>query len=78
MKKDNVLYYKDYCGSVEFSNADAVFHGKVLGIKSLISYEGGSVDEIVSDFHSAVDEYLEFCAETNVQPEKPYKGSFNV
>ena len=78
IKPNNYLHYKDYIGSVEFSETDAVFHGKVVGIKSLISFEGDSVSAIIDDFHNAVDEYLEFCVETGNQPEKPFKGSFNV
>jgi predicted HicB family RNase H-like nuclease len=78
IKPDNYLHYKDYIGSVEFSEVDAVFHGKVVGVKSLISFEGDSVSAIIEDFHNAIDEYLEFCAETGKQPEKPFKGSFNV
>jgi predicted HicB family RNase H-like nuclease len=72
------MHYKGYTGNVEFSEADAVFHGKVAGIKSLISYECDSVSSIIEDFHNAVDEYLVFCAESGKQPEKPFKGSFNV
>lgn len=74
----NQMHYKGYTGSVEFSEADAVFHGKVAGIKSLISFEGESVSSIIEDFHSAIDEYLAFCADAGKQPEKPFKGSFNV
>ena len=74
----NCLNYKGYVGSVEFSEFDEVFHGKVLGIKSLISFEGDSVRAITEDFHNAVDEYLDYCAENNIEPEKPFKGSFNV
>jgi predicted HicB family RNase H-like nuclease len=61
-KQGNYLHYKSYTGSVEFSEEDAVFHGKVIGIKALISFEGGSVSAITNDFHKAVDEYLRFCA----------------
>ena len=78
MKSNNYMHYKDYVGSVEFSEEDAVFHGKVVGIKSLISFEGDSVSTLVEDFHNAVDEYLDFCAENGKEPEKPFKGSFNV
>ena len=74
----NYLQYKDYIGSVEFSEKDAVFHGKVVGIKSLISFEGDSVSSITDDFHNAIDEYLAFCAEKATKPEKSFKGSFNV
>ena len=74
----NYLHYKNYVGSVEFSEEDAVFHGKVMGIKSLISFEGDSVNSIINDFHTAVDVYLKYCAHNKKEPEKAFKGSFNV
>ncbi len=54
------------------------FLGKVVGLKSLISYEGNSVQELKQDFENAIDVYLEECKQRNVEPEQPYKGSFNV
>jgi len=77
-KNGNYLNYKNYTGSIEFSEEDAVFHGKVVGIKALISFEGNSVNSIIKDFHNAVDEYLDYCALKGKEPEKPFKGSFNV
>lgn len=74
----NIMEYKGYWGSVEYSDEDKVLYGKVLGVKSLISYEGESVADLKVDFESAVDEYLELCRENNTEPEKVYKGSFNV
>lgn len=53
----NTITYKNYIGSVEFSEEDSLFYGKVLGIKSLISYEGNTATELVNDFHCAVDDY---------------------
>jgi predicted HicB family RNase H-like nuclease len=69
---------KSYTGSVEFSEEDAVFHGKVIGIKALISFEGDSVSAITRDFNKAIDEYLHFCVAKGKEPERPFKGSFNV
>ena len=74
----NTMEYKGYTGNVNFSENDACFFGKVLGIKSLISYEGTNAEELISDFHNAIDDYLEMCKAENIIPEKPYKGSFNV
>ena len=74
----NTMEYKGYIGSVEFSDDDGVFFGKVMGIRSLISYEGTNAKELVDDFHGAIDEYLELCREQGKAPEKAYKGSFNV
>lgn len=75
---NNTMEYQGYVGSVEFSEADALFYGKVLGIRSLISYEGTNAAELVADFHDAVDDYLELCRTEGTKPEIAYKGSFNV
>jgi predicted HicB family RNase H-like nuclease len=75
---NNTMEYKGYIGSVEFSENDNAFFGKVIGIRALISYEGTTAKELVDDFHSAVDEYLTLCKTEGTEPEKAYKGSFNV
>ena len=69
---NNTMEYKGYVGSVEFSEEDALFYGKVLGIRALISYEGTNAAELVADFHGAVDDYLELCAQSGTEPEKAY------
>lgn len=74
----NIMQYKGYTGSVEYSEEDNCLFGKVLGIRSLISYEGESVAELKQDFEEGVEDYLELCAEEGIEPERPYKGSFNV
>ena len=75
---NNTMEYKGYVGSVEFSENDGVLFGKVQGIRSLISYEGTTVAELVADFHGAVDEYLAICEEEGTKPEVAYKGSLNI
>ncbi len=74
----NTMEYKGYVGSVEFSEADGVFFGKVIGIRALLSYEGTNATELVEDFHGVVDDYLELCEAENKEPERAYKGSFNI
>ena len=68
---NNTIQYKGYVGSIEFSEEDGTFYGKVLGIRSLISYEGSNAEE-------SVDDYLLLCKEEKKTPEIAYKGSFNV
>lgn len=75
---NNLLSYKNYSGTVEYSKEDNCLFGKVVGIKSLLSYEGDSIGELESDFKNVIDEYLEDCKERNTKPEQPYKGTFNV
>lgn len=74
----DLFEYKGYSGSIEYSAADDVMHGKVLGIRSLLSYQGESVKSLRKDFEDVIDEYLADCADDGVEPEKPYKGNFNV
>ena len=75
---NNTMIYKGYIGSVEFSEEDCLFYGSLQGIKSLVDYDGATAKELIEDFHNAVDNYLEVCTAEGVEPERPYKGSFNI
>jgi len=74
----NTMSYKDYNGSVEFSDEDNLFFGRILGINDHILYEGDNVKTLRINFHEAVEDYLEICAHMGKEPEKAYKGTFNV
>lgn len=63
---------------MEYSKEDSCLLGKVVGIKSLLSFEGDSVQELEQGFQNVIDEYLEDCKERGVEPEQPHKGTFNV
>ncbi|MHB1177047.1 MAG: type II toxin-antitoxin system HicB family antitoxin [Daejeonella sp.] len=75
---NDILQYKDYYASVHFSTADDVFHGKILGINDLVSFEGSSVSELKIGFKDAVEDYLQTCLQIGKTPDKTYKGTFNV
>ena len=74
----NTMNYRGYYGSVEFSDEDNVFFGRIIGINDRITYEGDSVVTLRHDFETAVDEYFETCLQLGKEPEKIYKGVFNV
>lgn len=57
----DLLSYKNYNGTVEYSKEDGCFFGKVIGIKSLLSYEGNSIQELEKNFQTTVDEYIADC-----------------
>lgn len=75
---NDVMEYKGYYASVHFSSEDDVFFGKLLGIDDLVNFEGGSVKELKKAFYEAVNDYLETCTELGKEPNKTYKGTFNV
>lgn len=74
----NVLEYKGYQAKIEYSVEDNLLHGKIEGIRDLVNFESASAGEIEEEFHSAVDDYLEFCKEVGKEPDKSYSGSFNI
>ncbi len=58
MNDINVLEYKGFVGTVEFSASDNILFGKVLGVNGLLSYEGKNIIELRNDFEKAVDDYI--------------------
>lgn len=74
----NLLKYKEYLGTVSFSNEDQCLYGKVIGIDDLVSYESDSVSGLKKAFETAVEDYLESCKSVNKPPLKSYRGVFNI
>ncbi len=74
----NTLKYKGFLGSVNFSEEDNVFFGKLEGIDGLVNFEGTSVEELKSAFHEAVDDYLAYCEQEGIIPHKSYSGTLNI
>lgn len=76
--KNNILEYKGYHTKVEFDSEEFVLRGKIEGINDLVNFECEDIKDVEKEFHEAVDDYLEFCKEVGKEPDKEYKGTFNV
>ncbi|MCY1357172.1 HicB family protein [compost metagenome] len=70
----NSMTYKGYTARIEFDERDDIFVGRLLGVRDIISFHGNSVAELRTQFHLAVDDYLEDCAERGISPDKPASG----
>ena len=75
---NDILQYKGYYADIHFSADDEIFFGKLIGINDLVNFEADSVKGLKKAFKEAVDDYLETCKELKKEPNKTYKGSFNV
>ena len=75
---NDILKYKNYYAEIYFIGADEVFYGKIAGINDLVTFEATSVKEMKKAFQEAVEDYIATCKELGKEPEKTYKGSFNV
>ncbi len=71
-----MLSYKGYHGHVEFDDEAGIFHGEVIDVQDVITFQGTSVDELKQAFKDSIDDYLEFCASRGEKPDKPFSGKF--
>ncbi|MEN8254669.1 MAG: type II toxin-antitoxin system HicB family antitoxin [Verrucomicrobiota bacterium] len=70
--------YKGYLGSVECSFEDNCLFGQLLHVNDLVNFEADTPAALQEAFEQAVDDYLETCKELGKEPDKAFKGSFNV
>jgi predicted HicB family RNase H-like nuclease len=74
----NILTYKGYQGRFEYDPDADIFHGEVMNLADVITFQGRAIDELKQALADSVEDYLEFCALKGRKPEKPYSGRFNV
>lgn len=55
------MRYKEYIGSVHYSDEDQVIFGKLEYIESLVNYKGTHVKSLKQSFEKAVDDYFDLC-----------------
>jgi len=73
-----MMRYKGYIGHVEYNDEAKIFHGEVVGLKDVITFQGKSVEELEIAFHDSIEDYLAWCNERGEKPEKTFSGTFNL
>ena len=73
-----MMEYKGYFAKVEFDDGADIFHGEVINLRDVVTFQGQTVDELHKALRDSIDDYLEFCAQRGEEPEKPYSGKFMV
>lgn len=75
---NSMLEYKGYHAAVNYDADDDLFVGEVFGLTDSLNFHGTSIEELKQSFHDSVDNYLELCRQIGKEPEKEYKGAFNI
>jgi predicted HicB family RNase H-like nuclease len=70
------MTYKGYTAHIEYIEDAGLFHGEVIDVKDVITFQGSSVKELNKAFKDSVDDYLDFCKSRGEQPDKPFSGKF--
>jgi predicted HicB family RNase H-like nuclease len=74
----NTMNYKGYEAVIAYDEEAELFHGEVMNLRDVITFQGQSVAELKQAFQDSVDDYLAFCRKRGEEPEKPFSGQFVV
>ncbi|WP_319765280.1 type II toxin-antitoxin system HicB family antitoxin [Maridesulfovibrio sp.] len=74
----NTIKYKGYLGKFDYDPDADIFHGEVINIKDVVTFQGRSIDELKSALAESVEDYLDFCSEEGEEPAKPYSGKLHL
>ena len=72
------MEYKGYVATVEFDEEAEIFHGEVVDLKDVITFQSDSVDGLKKEFQGSIDDYLDFCREREEETEKPFSGKLTL
>ena len=73
-----MMTYKNYLAKVVFDDEANIFHGEVINIRDVVTFEGSSVDELQQSFKESIDDYLDFCRSRNESPDSPLNGFLSL
>lgn len=68
--------YRGYRAEVDVDYEANILFGRVLDIKTVITFQTACVDGVRAAFKEAIDDYLSYCAERGKTPERPFSGAF--
>ena len=71
MSEDKVFTHGRYKGSCEYSVEDDCFHGKILNISNLITYESATEGGLYASFCNSVDRYVAYLTAPTVPEKSP-------
>ncbi len=71
-----MMEYKGYIAKVDLDDEARVFHGEIINMSDVVTFEADCFDDLEKEFHLSVDDYLEYCEELSEEPSKPFSGKF--
>jgi predicted HicB family RNase H-like nuclease len=73
-----MMKYQGYTAAIEFDDKAELFHGEVAGISAVVTFQANNAVDLKQAFQESVDDYLEWCAEREKDPDKSFSGNFQV
>lgn len=74
----NIISHRGYHAEVKFDPSADAFHGRVLGMRDVISFYGQTPEELRREMQAAIDDYLAWCEADGAKPEKSWSGKLTL
>lgn len=73
-EKPMIVEYKGYTAKIigATENGARVYHGAVMGMTDLVTFEGETQEEAIKSFHDAIDDYIDTCKAIEKKPLQSY------
>ncbi len=72
------MKYKGYLGEVAYDAEAKIFHGEIIGLKDVITFQGTTVGKLEKAFRNSINDYLAWCKERDEKPEKTFSGNIRI
>lgn len=67
-----------YVAVLSLDDEAGVFHGEVVNLRDVLTFQGRSPEELRLAFRDTLDDYRAWCAERGKTPEEPYTGTVSL
>ena len=75
---NNTMSYGGYEGCLQYDDEADIFHGRIIGIRDVITFEGKSIRELKKALKDSIGDYLEMCEQEHKSPDKPFSGKLTL
>ena len=65
------IEYKGFIGNIDCDEKLQSYTGNVINTQAVITFQGESANEAIKEFYNSVDDYLDWCKQEGIEPEKP-------
>ena len=72
------MNYKGYTARIDYDDEDAIFTGRIAGIRDGVGFHADTVAGLRAAFEEAVEDYLETCAKVGREVQKPCSGTVRL
>lgn len=73
-----MMHHGAYSATIELDEEAGLFHGEVTNTRSVLTFQGRTLDELRTAFADTIADYLDWCRARGIEPERPFSGALTL